>query len=548
MRAKRLMTMTAVCTAVLAMLAGCGTAVQNNSLGGKVSEAVKDEALTISADGKQLQNGGTLTLSLNADPDKLDPTTSSSLAATQVLTNICQPLYDINAEGKTVPLLAAADPRISSDGLTYTFDVRQGAKFADGTTLDAAAVVKTLSRNLAYQGSARKSDMGPITKVEATGDMEVTITLSEPYAPLTATLAGRAGMIMSPAALDKEGEDFGASPVCIGPFKFDSRVSSTSVTIVKDPNYYDAANVHLDKVIYKVITDASIRAQNLKSGDVQLADNLAPQDVVSLKDNKSITMLSAPSYGYQALEINIANTSGVGKSGSQIDTPIAKDKTIRQALEMSLDRDELVNSVFGGLYSKACSFISPASAYASDAMSACLPHDPAKAKQMLEAAGVTTPYTIKVQVANSPSQLQLMQAVQAQAKEGGFDIQIEPAESTTVLSHLSSGDYEIVQLGWSGSFDPDQNVSPFLKSNGSMNFNGYSNKDVDPLLQQAMSTSDVSERAKLYGQAAEKIHDDDPIIYLYRLRYLTGVSFNVAGVSVYSDGLIRLANAALVSQ
>ncbi|WP_291526491.1 ABC transporter substrate-binding protein [Bifidobacterium sp. UBA744] len=547
-RAKRTLTAMSAALASLFCMAGCGTAVQNNSLGAQASQAAGNDVLTIPADGKKIQEGGTLTLTLSSDPDKLDPTTTSSLASTQVLNNICQPLYTVDASGSTVPLLAAAEPKISEDGKTYTFAVKQGVKFADGTDLNADAVVKTLERNLNLQGSARKSDLGPISQVKALDESTVEIDLSEPYAPLVSTLAGRAGMIMSPKALDESGDDFGTAPVCVGPFKFDSRVSSTSVTLVKDPNYYDAANVHLDKVVYKVITDSAIRTQNLKSGDVQLADNLTPQDVVSVKDDDSLTVMSAPSYGYQALEINIANTAGVGKPGSQIDTPIAKQKVVRQALAMSIDRDQLVESVFGGLYSSACSFVSDSTPFASESSKTCLPHDPAKAKQMLEDAGVTTPYTVKVSVANSPAQLQVMQAIQSQAKEGGFDIQIEPAESTTVLSNLNAGKYDVTQLGWSGSLDADQNVSLFLQSNGSMNFNGYANRQVDQLLDQAKTTADTSKRAELYGQVADLIREDSPIIYLYRMRYLTAVSSQVAGVSVYGDGIIRLANAALVER
>ena len=161
---------------------------------------------------------------------------------------------------------------------------------------------------------------------------------------------------------------------------------------------------------------------------------------------------------------------------------------------------------------------------------------------------MTTPYTVKVSVANSPAQLQVMQAIQSQAKEGGFDIQIEPAESTTVLSNLNAGKYDVTQLGWSGSLDAAQNVSLFLQSNDSMNFNGYANRQVDQLLDQAKTTADTSKRAELYGQVADLIREDSPIIYLYRMRYLTAVSSQVAGVSVYGDGIIRLANAALVER
>ena len=259
----RVLSAIAAVATLVGVVSGCGTAVQNNSLSEQAKSASTD-VTSISLDGKNVQEGGTLTMGLSSDPDKLDPTLSSSLYSRYVFANSCEKLYDINAQGDTVPLLAASDPTISEDGKTYTFDVKQGVKFADGTDFNAAAVVKTLERDLNLKGSARKSELGPITDVKATGTYTVEIDLSSPYAPLTAALADRAGMIMSPKALDELGDNFASAPVCVGAFKVVERVPSTSITLEKDPNYYDAKNVHIDKIVYKIIKDAAIRAQNLK--------------------------------------------------------------------------------------------------------------------------------------------------------------------------------------------------------------------------------------------------------------------------------------------
>lgn len=547
MKSKKIFTEVISLAAIIGMLAGCGSQVQNNSLAGKSSSAELKDVTSISLDGKKVKEGGALVIGLSSDPDKLDPTTSSSLYSRYIFQNSCEKLYDINAKGAVVPMLATNQPKISSDGLTYTFNVRSDAKFADGTKLDAQAVVQTLERDLTAKGSARKTELGPITSVKATSEYAVQIKLSKPYAPLLASLTDRAGMIMSPKALNEHGDDFGSAPVCVGPYKFENRVPSTSITLVKDPNYYDAKNVHLDKLEYKIIKDSSIRSQNLKSGDVLVADSLTPQDVSSLKSDKSISMMSVLSLGFQGIHINLANQGGIGQPTQQIDTPLAKDKTVRQALEMSIDRVELVKSVFGGMYAKACSFIPENSPYATDDSNSCLPHDPDKAKKMLQDAGVKTPYTIRMQVSNVPSSLQMMQAVQAQAKEGGFDIQIQPVEYTTLLSNMNEGKYDdAAQLGWSGRVDPSGNVTSFLGTGGAMNYTGYSNTKVDDLFDQASATTDIKTRAKLYGQAAKAMQADTPYIYLYRMRYLTGVSAKVAGINVYGDGVLRLSHAALV--
>lgn len=545
----RIFTVAAAASMVLGFSAGCGSAVQNNATNTKAQESVSKEITGLPIGNQKIKNGGTLTIGLSSDPDKLDPTLSSSLYSRYVFQNTCEKLYDINSKDETVPLLATADPTISKDGLTYSFNVKKGVKFGDGTDFNAAAVVKTLERDLTNKASARKTELGPITSVSATGQYSVQIKLSKPYAPLTAVLADRAGMIMSPKALDALGDNFASAPVCVGPYKVVKRVPSTSITLQKDPNYYDAKNVHFDTIEYKIITDASIRAQNLKAGDIDIADSLTPQDASSVKSNASLSLMSVLSLGNQGIYINIANTKGVGQPVQQIDTDLAKNAKIRRALDMSINRKELVNSVFGGMYESACSFISSQSPYASKQSNTCTKYDPAESKKLLKEAGVSTPFKIKVQVTNTSLNEQLMQAIQAQVKEGGFDMEIDPVEYTTLLSNVDQGTYgDAAQLGWSGRIDPDGNVTSFFKTGAAMNYSGYSNATVDSLLTEASSTNDVSKRAELYGQVAQQMRKDDPFIYLYRLRYLTGVSKKIAGVYVYGDGVLRVSHAAFLAK
>jgi len=506
------------------------------------------EVTTIPIGDQKIRDGGTLTMGLSADPDALDPTTSSSLYTRYVMETMCQKLYDTDAQGAIVPMLATALPTLSDGGKVASFAIKQGVKFADGTPLDAAAVVTTLKRDLTKSDSARASELGSLQKIQASGKYQVTLTFKTPFAPLAASLADRAGMIMSPAALAKEGDHFADHPVCVGPFKFVNRVPATSITVEKDPNYYDAKDVHLDKIVYKIITDSSIRAANLKSGDVQIADSIAPSDVDDLKADKDLTVMQVGSYGYQGIQVNIANQHGVGTPPAQIDTPLAKSAEVRQALSMAIDRDQLVQSVFQGYYDPACSPISPTSAYATGASKACPPYDPAKAKKMLEDAGVKLPLKIRMQTTNTPSSLQLAQAIQAQVKQAGFDLQIDPVEYTTLLDNDDSGKFETIQLGWSGRVDPNGNTFNFLTTGAGNNYSGYSNKRVDQLLTAASSTTDTAKRAQLYGQAIAQVQKDNPIIYLYRQRNLTGVSKKLAGVSVYPDGVVRISGAAFLAQ
>ena len=260
----------------------------------------REDVSTAPIGEKTIVEGGDLVMALSAEPDRLDPTTSSSLYTRYVMETMCQKLYDIDAEGQIVPMLATELPEVSDDGLTVTFPVRTDAVFADGTPLDAEAVVTTLQRGLDKEDSSRRSELGPITGITAVDDETVEVSYSEPFAPLTAALADRAGMVLSPTALASAGDAFGDAPVCVGPYKFVDRVPQTSITVERDPLYYDAESAHFDTITYRIITDASIRAANLQSGDVQVADSMSTQDVGTLKEDDSLTVLEVGSLGYRA--------------------------------------------------------------------------------------------------------------------------------------------------------------------------------------------------------------------------------------------------------
>lgn len=507
---------------------------------------VREDSTGVPIGEATIREGGDLVMALSAEPDRLDPTTSSSLYTRYVMQTMCQKLYDIDADGKLVPQLATALPEISDDGLTVTIPVRTDAVFADGVPFDADAVRATLERHLTLEGSTRKSELGPIADIRAVSPDRVQISYEKPFAPITAALADRAGMMLSPKAIEEKGAEFGNSPVCVGPFKFVDRVPQTSITVERDPLFYDADSVHLDTITYRIITDANIRAANLRSGDVQVADTISPQDVDALLKEDGVGVLQVGSLGYQGLTVNVGNTDGVGEPPGTIDTPIAQEKAIRMALSMSIDREALVNTVFNSWFEPACSPISPDSPYASELSEDCPPFDPEGAKKMLQDAGVEMPYPIRMQATNTPDTLRYGQALQAAVADGGFDLTVVPVEYSTLLDVQSRGDFEALQLGWSGRIDPHGNMFNFLSTGGGNNYSGYGNPEVDRLLTSAAQINDVGERAAIYGQAVELVQQDNPLIYLYRQRNLTAYSTDIAGVETFADGVVHLSNAAFI--
>lgn len=506
------------------------------------------DVTSVPLDGRNIVDGGDLVMALSAEPDRLDPTTSSSLYTRYVMQTMCQKLYDIDADGAVVPQLATQLPEVSADGLTVDINLRTDALFADGTEFNAEAARTTLERHLNLEGSTRKGELGPISGITAVDDFTLRISYETPFAPLTAALADRAGMMLSAAALEQSGEAFGDHPVCVGPFRFKERVPQTSISVERDPLYYDAGSVHLDTITYRIMTDANIRAANLRSGDVQVADTISPQDVDALVKEDGLGVLQVGSLGYQAMTVNIGNADGTGEPPGIIDTPLARQTDIRRALSMSIDREALVNTVFNSWYEPACSPISPASPYSSELSEDCVDFDPAAARALLEDTGVQTPYPISMQVTNSPDALRYAQALQAAVAEGGFDLTILPVEYSTLLDVQTRGDFAALQLGWSGRIDPHGNMSNFLKTGGGNNYSGYSNPEVDRLLAEAAQTNDADARAELYGRVVQQVHVDNPILYLYRVRSLTGYTADVAGVATYPDGVVRLGHAAFVEE
>ncbi|MGK5740367.1 ABC transporter substrate-binding protein [Micromonospora sp. URMC 103] len=505
------------------------------------SQSAGQDSFGTPADPAAVKDGGTLVIALSAEPDALDPTLSRSLYSRYVFQAMCQKLYDVDERAQVVPQLATALPTTSSDGKTVTIPLRQDAKFADGTQFDAAAVKTTLERHLADARSARKSELGPIEAVDTPDAHTVVIRLKQPFAPLVGALADRAGMIMSPKAVQSLGDNFASAPVCVGPFKFAKRVPQNSIDVVKDPNFYDASKVHLDGISWRILTDASIRAANLRSGDAQVADSVSTQDVAALQQDSALTVLQSQSLGYQGLTFNIGNVDGVRTTPKPINRPTAQNAKVRQAFEHAIDRKALVQAVFNGIPAVACSPISPASPFSSPEAQACPAHDPAKAKQLLGEAGVQTPYPVTMLVSNTPDTLRLAQALQAMVKDGGFDLKINPVEYSSLLDEQDRGNFELLQLGWSGRIDPDANITNFVGTGGGQNVAGYSNPQLDDVLTKARQSNDLEERKKLYGQAVTILQQDDALIYLYRQRNLTAFSKKIQGLQVFPDGVIRAA-------
>jgi peptide/nickel transport system substrate-binding protein len=338
--------------------------------------------------------------------------------------------------------------------------------------------------------------------------------------------------------------------VCIGPFKFATRVAQDRIEVVKDPNYYDAGNVKLEKVIYRIIADDNTRFNNLRSGDIDVQFDVSPINVEELKGIGNLRLLRTDSLGYQGITVNTGNVAGLGKDPGPLAAPFAgpfaSNAKVRKAFMLSIDREALNRTVFRGVYTPACGPIPAASPLSSDAAQACPKHDPEEAKKLLAEAGVQTPVRASLIVANTPDGRRVGEAIKSMVTGGGFDIQLEPTEFASSLDLTDAGKFQIFQIGWSGRVDPDGNIAQFVQTKGSQNVSGYSNPEVDQWINEARAAQDVAKRKEMYGKVIGKLQEEAPLIYLWRQPNLLGMSDKVGQIKMYGDGLIRVNAAGFV--
>lgn len=497
-------------------------------------------------DNQDSGSGGHVVVALAQAPDDLDPTTARTFVGRIVFANMCEKLFDVDSDLNIIPQLAADLPDLSDDGKTLTIILRDGVKFNDGTDLDADAVKGTLERNINDDKSARAPELSVVTAVDVVDPLTIKLTLSEPYAPLMAILADRAGMIESPAQLEKMGDKFGQEPVCVGPFSFEDRPSGDRIDLVKSEYYYDQDKVKLDSVTFKAVTQSNIRAANLRSGDINVAGRLAPPDIDTLKDADNVKLEDVISLGYQGLDVNVANSNGSATPPFDLQsTALAQHAELRKAFALTIDRDTLNEVVFDGQYVADCTPISPDSPFYPTDLT-CPKQDIAQAKQLVAGSGVDTPIDVALVVEAANDQAaRLGQVLQGMAKEAGFNVTVAPTEFTTALDQAEAGKYEMFQVGWSGRIDADQNIQPFWDPASSLNYTGANYSDIVDLIKKGEETSDLTERQQVYRELCEKFLEENNIIYLYHEKYFLGFGSNVSGVEYFGDGLIRLKTASI---
>jgi peptide/nickel transport system substrate-binding protein len=472
-----------------------------------------------------------LRFGLAEDPDVLDPTLARTFVGRVVFAALCDKLFDIDEKLNIVPQLATSY-EWSADRKALTIKLRKGVTFHDGEKLDAAAAKFNIERHKTMAGSNRRGELAPVTTVDVVDESTVKLNLSAPFSPLLATLADRAGMMVSPKAAQAEGDKFGAKPVCSGPFRFVERVAQDRIVLERYSNYWNKGEVHLDKIVYLPIVDSTVRLANLRSGQLDIIERMAASDVPSLKTDSRFKVAKITEIGYQGITIN------VGKSDLAQKNPLGKDPRVREAFELALDRDGIVQVAMDGEADVGNQWVAPTNPFY--AKNVPIPkRDIARAKALLAEAGVPNPSFTLVTPTTSDAQ-RIAQVVQAMVKDAGFDAKIQSTEFATSLDMADKGQFEAYVLAWSGRADPDGNLYSFDFCKAPLDYAGYCKPEVDDLLNRSRSALDAVERKKLYEQIASIVLKDRPIVYLFHRHWLWAHTAKLSGLRTIPDGLVRV--------
>ncbi|HSC23246.1 MAG TPA: ABC transporter substrate-binding protein [Casimicrobiaceae bacterium] len=473
----------------------------------------------------------TLRIGLAEDPDVLDPTLARTFVGRIVFAALCDKLFDIDEKLDIVPQLATGY-QWSPDKKSLTIKLRSNVTFHDGDKMDAAAVKYSLERHKTMAGSNRRGELAPLTGVEVVDPLTVRLDLSAPFSPLLAQLADRAGMIVSPKAAQAEGDKFGTHPVCAGPFKFVERVAQDRIVLERYADYWNKGAVHFDRIVYTPIPDSTVRLANLRSGQLDFIERLAASDVPQVKGDGRLGITKITEIGYQGITIN------VGKSDLAQKNPLGKDARVREAFELALDRDGIVQVAMDGEADAGNQWVAPTNVFY--AKNVPIPkRDVARAKALLKEAGVVNPSFTLMTPTTADAQ-RIAQVVQAMAREAGFDVKIQSTEFATSLDLADKGQFDAYVLAWSGRADPDGNIFSFDACKQPLNYAGYCKPEVDEILKQSRTTLDVNERKKLYADLAAIVLKDRPIVYLYHRHWLWAYTNKLEGLRPIPDGLVRV--------
>jgi peptide/nickel transport system substrate-binding protein len=486
---------------------------------------------------------GTLVFGSSGDAVRLDPADVTDGESIQRMDNIFEGLVEYQAGSCKIQPCLATSWEASADGTEITFNLRKGVKFHDGTDFNADAVVFSFARQYdlnhpfhqygewSYWGYM----FGDVKKMEKIDDYTVKLVLARPNASIMTSLAMFTVNIVSPANAEKYKENAFKHPCGTGPFKFVEWVKDDHITLEANENYW-RERASLDKLIFKVIPDASARLMALEVGSVQGIEYPNPADLDRIKANKDLNLMTQPgmNIGYMAINEGYgykdANENGVRDIETEplVKTPgyfepLTKKK-VRQAINMAIDKQSIVDNIYMGTALKAKNGMPPFMLGYNDEIQD-YPYDPAKARELLAEAGYPDGFevTLYVMPVSRPYMFdppKIGEAIQSYLAAVGIKVKFYQVDWGTYLQETEAGKHQMCLLGWTGdNGDPDNFMNVLYGANACSigtagNYAFYNNEENQKLLSAALKTYDNEKRAEYYKKSQEMIHEDAGWVYL----------------------------------
>lgn len=487
------------------------------------------------AGGETPSQSNTLIIAMGADATGLDPASVMNNESGFVMSTLFDGLTRYKPGTTEVEPGLAESWDVSPDGLTYTFHLRKGVKFHDGTPFDADAAVKWLDRllnpnNPNYYAKRPGIDsfvdftFGEVTSYRAVDPYTLVITLREPDATFLQSLAMVWSGVTSPAADEKYGLEIYKHPVGTGPYKFFEWQPNDHITVEANPDYWGGAP-SIQRIIFKVVPEESTRILMLQRGDVHILADVDPANVDMLKKDPNITVLEQPGLFHLGISM-------------PVDRPPFTDVRVRHALNYAVNKDELNQHLYRGLAQTLTSPI-PSVLWGHNDDLKPYQYDPDKARQLLAEAGYPNGFTATMWVSANPrgynpvGGAKLGEAIKEYLAQVGVNIDIQQLEWGAFLEKVRSKDFhDMAPDGWAGdNGDPDNFLAVKWASWAipTGNQSHYSNPEVDQLLADARKTISMDQRIQDYLKAQEIIWYDAPWIWLSEMMQVRPIRSCVHG-------------------
>lgn len=468
----------------------------------------------------------TLTFAQSADVTSLDPHVGKQTVAITVTGNIFDTLVKYNKDMEIVPNIAESWERISDTSLK--FKIREGIKFHDGTDLTAEDVKYSIERILDHVEVSYILDF--VSSVEIEGDNMVIVNTKEPFGPILSHFAYPAAAIVPKHAAESNPEEFALNPIGSGPYKFVEWKQGEYCKLEAFEDYYDGKAL-TKNIVMKVVPEAAQRTIQLEMGEIDMSYDVSANDISKIEENENLKLLSSPSLKCVFLTTNYT-----------YDGPL-KNKDVRHAIEMAIDKQGIVDAVLYGSGQVANSVIPPlAFGYNSEIEKS--EYNPDQAKQLLSDAGYPDGFTISVWTCDDQTDLEMCQIVKSQLEEIGVTLNIDVMEWGTLLSKLGQEDHGLIIDYWTTTTaDANYTLYPLYHSMSDAtagNDSFYGNKECDKLLDAAKVSLDQDQREKHYTDLAVLLNDDLPYIPMYYPNMTIGANNKVEGLWVSPMGYHEL--------